>query len=112
MTPERLKEIAQRQAEVSDAIARPWPADGCAFESYCRNGDADAGITAHNDRGDLLDLLRRIARGPSSLDGLKRFIEAMGRGEAPSVCLMCFEEPHAPDCPIPALFELLRTREV
>lgn len=31
MPPERLKEIARRQAEVADTIARPWPAD--AFDN-------------------------------------------------------------------------------
>lgn len=74
MTPERLKEIAQRQAEVSDAIARPWPADGCAFESYCRNVDVDAGITAHNDRGDLLAFVRDLA------DAARRYLDAPKRG--------------------------------
>lgn len=74
MTPERLKEIAQRQAEVSDAIARPWPADGCAFESYCRNVDADAGITAHNDRGDLLAFVRDLA------DAARRYLDAPKHG--------------------------------
>lgn len=91
MTAERLKEIVQRHKESAPLDPRWGPISECDYATV--------------DRGELLELLGRIARGPNNLDGLRRFIEDLG-----GVCLMCFEEPHAPDCPAPAL-ESLRAKE-
>lgn len=106
LTAEDLRAIVERHAE-----NERWLAQRCRAEKSALAGSA---LLAHEERGALLDLLRRVAKGPSDLTGLRAFVRAMGDGRCAAWCAMCFALPtesgdlrHAPDCPAP-LLETLR----
>lgn len=94
MTPERLREIARRHAE----DLRPAPA------TWTREQEAAVCSRMYTDRGDLLDLLRRVAKAGY-------YVEQAAVGDCFYCgCSLVYDNPHRPDCPAPAL-EALRKED-